>query len=1638
MTARMAGRISVIIWLAVTAAACGDGANKSDSAPANADIIDDAGDLDTDNTDDAGGASDTLESQDGGPQDGSSDDALGTDASGTIACPGGPGCACDESDDCDNNLCIDTPTGKQCGTNCIESCPTGFACQTVSRGGADVVQICVPKWGFLCAPCQTDEACTGALGDHGSRCIDYGGGKGNFCGSSCDADADCPAGYGCKESKTVSGESRKACVRKDLVCQCSARAVAKKLSTTCEAKSALGSCPGTRTCTAEGPIGDCTAPAAAKETCDGVDNDCNGKTDDGLCDDDNPCTTDGCVEGGTSCGHTPVKTSPAVKCDDGDACTNGDNCDEKGKCGGKSIACDDKNPCTDDSCNVTKGCVYKPHKKPCNDGSACTSNDLCDGKGACVGLNIDVKVTCDDSNVCTKEGCDPKAKGGGLTAGCTHSPAAGTCEDGNPCTNGDACAAGKCAAGKNVCACEKDSECSDKEDGNLCNGTLYCNKAKAPFVCDVDPKTLVTCNASGDTTCSKSVCAPKTGKCSPQAAKDATACDADNSVCTTGDACLKGVCKPGKSVDCDDKNVCTNDACDPTKGCKSTFNVAKCEDGDLCTTGDICASGKCAPGKLTGCDDKSGCTKDACNKKTGKCEFDATPFEGSACNADNSVCTKGDKCTKGVCAKGPALVCDDKKLCTDDSCDNKTGCKHLNNSKSCDADGNACTQSDGCSNGLCKKGPLKTCNDKKSCTVDSCDTKTGNCVFNATKLHGSGCDADGSKCTVADKCDAGTCKPGKVLNCDDGKFCTVDSCDKATGCEQVPTDGKACNDGDDCTKNDACKGGGCSGQKLVCSDGNPCTNDSCGKGGCKFVKKTDGSGCGGGKYCVTGACVTPSCGDGFVGQGETCDDGNNKVCDGCEKCAPRGNLVLGGKGWAQVSAVSPTKGGLVSSLGLHRDITVEVWVRPEAPSGTILAKAHKSMSTTTFALMLSGGQPVFMHSSPFGTEYFPAKVDGKAKKIPTKAWTHLAVVIAGKKVRLYVNGKRAGGGTSYKDRLEAPTAGLVVGRRWWDTSGGEFIGKLDELHVANAPLYGGDFVPLRKVRADRRTAGLWHFDAPGAKTASDAGPFAHHLALKTAVIGLDDCLGRPVTTAVCGDGKVDSLIESCDDGNAKPCDGCENCQQERSFRVDEKGAMQTVGFPTWAADAVCKDCTMTVEAWVQVSKTTGTFEFAGASCGIFSLMYSSTPSGTFFGMVRFPLPPLFGSTPVKPGVWYHIAAVMGFDKGAPMRLYVNGKLEKSVIAALPAELPGWQVAKEVLLMGGGSKGTGQGCVFKQEKPLIANNVPGRIDEVRLSAGARYAANFNPRRRLLPDAQTRGLWHFDAAAGLSTDDGGQGVETKLVAGVPVADACYGELSSAAMCGDGKQARWEACDDGAANGGYPKKCDLLCAETQVPDCTSLRHKPPVTPVGTGAAVYGKGAWTVEGWVRLPALPVGTYGAIVSVDEPSSIPGKGCGAMPGAQAWRVAVGGGGLESSRLGGATEKATAASLVWRKGIWQHFAMQYHGDTTGSLWVDGRLVRSFTGVKNAWAASCPLRVGNHFAGSAHPLGAEVAALRWSKATRYGEPFIPPTTFAPDKNTVWQFNLSEGAGSVATDVVKGFKLAVAGVSWSKAAGPGCAKP
>ncbi len=124
-----------------------------------------------------------------------------------------------------------------------------------------------------------------------------------------------------------------------------------------------------------------------------------------------------------TCGDGVV--DPNETCDDGDA-AGGDGCGST---------------CRVETCWSCAGepsvCAPLANTTPCNDGSACTATDTCQG-GACTGAD---SVTCSALDQCHDVGtCDPVS---GLCSN-PAKPEGAACDDGESCTGPDQCTAGAC------------------------------------------------------------------------------------------------------------------------------------------------------------------------------------------------------------------------------------------------------------------------------------------------------------------------------------------------------------------------------------------------------------------------------------------------------------------------------------------------------------------------------------------------------------------------------------------------------------------------------------------------------------------------------------------------------------------------------------------------------------------------------------------------------------------------------------------------------------------------------------------------------------------------------------------------------------------------------------------------------------------------------------------------------------------------------------------------------------------------------------------------------------------------------------------------------------------------------------------
>lgn len=220
------------------------------------------------------------------PEDTQETDAPGPDITdakqGACEGPGAAGCPCEGATDCASGMCTAGPESLVCTGPCEPLCEAGWRCQELLMPGGATENHCIPDHAALCRPCTEDLDCVKG-GDPEAICIEHADGAGSYCGAACDETRLCPQGYTCEELSTQGGEEiERQCVPlSSNGCDCSVLASSQSASTTCSLMNDHGTCTGERVCGLDG-LSSCSASTASEETCNGIDDDCDGETDNGL------------------------------------------------------------------------------------------------------------------------------------------------------------------------------------------------------------------------------------------------------------------------------------------------------------------------------------------------------------------------------------------------------------------------------------------------------------------------------------------------------------------------------------------------------------------------------------------------------------------------------------------------------------------------------------------------------------------------------------------------------------------------------------------------------------------------------------------------------------------------------------------------------------------------------------------------------------------------------------------------------------------------------------------------------------------------------------------------------------------------------------------------------------------------------------------------------------------------------------------------------------------------------------------------------------------------------------------------------------------------------------------------------------
>jgi hypothetical protein len=397
---------------------------------------------------------------------------------------------------------------------------------------------------------------------------------------------------------------------------------------------------------------ECHLTRDGEEWCDGLDNDCDGVTDNAPC---ASCATSAdcvhdpsCLDGECQNGACIATVrADGARCDDRSLCTEKDAC-AQGVCQGAAIECGDQNPCTNDGCDPATGCTHAFHTLSCDDGNACTSGDTCDGAGHCAGNPVECQSppanTCLDASTARQfeatGNCEPPdgqcrynyqdipcplgcLNGFCRSSQCQGLPAGTECDDGDACTEKDACDDNELCRGASL-SCD---------DGNICTRD-GCNRNSG---CTHEPQTGVLCD--------------------------------DNVFCNGTDVCQNGVCTHTGDP-CRTGTACNNTCNESNRNCLSPAN-SPCDDRLFCTATDRCnGSGLCV-GSGDPCAGGLPC-HDRCNETTLSCNA----MEGDPCD-DGIRCTEDDACDANlVCAGIPNDIhcLDPGQICAPACRLDSTGC----------------------------------------------------------------------------------------------------------------------------------------------------------------------------------------------------------------------------------------------------------------------------------------------------------------------------------------------------------------------------------------------------------------------------------------------------------------------------------------------------------------------------------------------------------------------------------------------------------------------------------------------------------------------------------------------------------------------------------------------------------------------------------------------------------------------------------------------------------------------------------------------------------------------------------------------------------------------------------------------------
>ncbi len=626
-----------------------------------------------------------------------------------------------------------------------------FGFEDLFRGGDNDFEDMLVRVVGLTPPCiPTTEVCDGIDNDCDGKIDEGDPGGGSAC--ECDSSGDCDDGPKlgvCENGTTV-------CENGAITCHSSTNPTAElcdgldnncngvvddnptNVGSACGSNS-TGACKLGHTICAGGNI-QCTGIVGpTPEICDGIDNDCDGKTDEG-----NP-------GGGSACGSNVGTCTPGTL-----VCTGG------------TLVCTGGTGPTPELCDgLDNNCNGIIDDNPINVGSACGSNST----GACkLGTTICVSgnIECAGAVGPSPELCN------GIDDDCDGKIDENPVDAGQPCGS----SIGACTPGRFVCV----------------GGSLVCQGGTGP--------TAEICNGIDDD-CDGTIDEDVPGvgsSCNIGSGSDlGSACSGGTERCINGGlTCVGGggsgieICN-GIDDDCDGKidegNLCgSGGQCEGSAGCAAPCVISEfpCPAGKKCDAQNFCVNDPCygvtCPNDMDGNEQtcQGSTCQPICNEVTCNPPLVCRGTDGACVqnNCDNlPLCTVGQLCINSQCVADPCagVTCPANQFCSQGTCE-----------MSCS--GVQCDAAQTCQNGACvATGCPNAC-----ATGTVCDPATAQCVTNACTLGAVQCPENQACDPITGNCITDPCLG---ITCPDNQTCSNGQCGVGTSGQLVTAAGGGCDAG---------------------------------------------------------------------------------------------------------------------------------------------------------------------------------------------------------------------------------------------------------------------------------------------------------------------------------------------------------------------------------------------------------------------------------------------------------------------------------------------------------------------------------------------------------------------------------------------------------------------------------------------------------------------------------------------------------------------------------------------------------------------------------------------------------------------------------------------------------------------------